>query len=101
MEVCINARQQRWNWFDPLTKATNDIAREIGEMDPNDPLRCERIKELHTLTELNNVTKGQRNKFIYERMDALAREVGSLKPRDLRRADIVNEIIRLSHLIVN
>ena len=25
--------------LDPLTKATNDIAREIGEMDPDDPLR--------------------------------------------------------------
>lgn len=30
--------------LDLLTKAMNDIAREIGEMDPNDPLRSERIK---------------------------------------------------------
>jgi hypothetical protein len=29
--------------LDLLTKAMNDIAREIGQMDPNDPLRCERI----------------------------------------------------------
>ena len=32
--------------LDLLTKAMNDIAREIGELDPNDPLRPERIKEL-------------------------------------------------------
>ena len=87
--------------LDLLTKAMNDIAQEIGEMEPNDPLRCERIKELHALTELTLSTKAERNKFIYERMDALANEVGSLKPRDPRRADIVNEIIRVSHLIVN
>jgi len=86
--------------LDLLMKAMNDIAQEIGEMDPNNPLRCERIKELHTLTELNKATRAQRNKFIYERMDALANEVGLLKPRDPRRADIVNEIIRLSHLIL-
>ena len=31
--------------LDLLTKATNDIAREIGEMDPDDPLRPERVKD--------------------------------------------------------
>ena len=85
--------------LDPLTKATDDIAREIGEMDPDDPLRPERVKELYALTELIKLTKAERNKLIYEKMDALAREIGALKPRDARRADIVNEIIRLSHLI--
>jgi tRNA A37 N6-isopentenylltransferase MiaA len=86
--------------LDLLTKAMNDIAREIGEMDPNDPLRSERITELHALTKLSKSTKAERNKFIYEKMDVLAREVDALKPRDPRRADIVNEIIRLSHLIL-
>ena len=86
--------------LDLLTKAMNDIAREIGEMDPNDPLRSERVKELHALTELSKSTKAERNKFIYDKMDALGREIETLKARDPRRADIVNEIIRLSHLIV-
>ena len=83
-----------------LAKATNDIAREIGEMDPDDPLRPERVKELNALTELIKSTKAERNKLIYGKMDALAREIDALKPRDARRADIVNEIIRLSHLIL-
>ena len=86
--------------LDLLTTATNDIAREIGEMDPDDPHRPERVKELYALTELIKSTRAERNKLIYDKMDALAREVGALKPRDPRRADIVNEIIRLSHLIV-
>ena len=64
--------------LDLLTKAMNDIAREIGEMDPNDPLRSERIKELHALTELSKSTKAERNKLIYEKMDALGREVETL-----------------------
>ena len=86
--------------LDLLTKAMNDIAREIGEMDPNDPLRSERIKELHALTELSKSTKAERNKLIYEKMDALGREVETLKSRDPRRADIVNAIVRLSHHIL-
>jgi hypothetical protein len=85
--------------LDPLTKAMNDIAREVGKMDPNDPLRCQRIKELHALTELSKSSKAERNKFIYDKMEMLGREVEALESRDPRRADIVNEIIRLSHLI--
>lgn len=86
--------------LDLLTKAMNYIAREIGEMDSNDPLRSERIKELNALTELSKSTKAERNKLIYEKMDALGREVEALKSRDPRRADIVNAIVRLSHLIL-
>jgi len=83
--------------LDLLTKATNDLARE---MEPDDPLRSERIKVLYALTELIKSTKAERNKFIYDKMDALASEVGALKPRDPRRTAIVNEIIGLSHLIL-
>jgi hypothetical protein len=64
------------------------FAREIGEMGPDVPLRPEHVKELYALTELSKSTEAERNKFIYEKMEALAREVGALKPRDARRADI-------------
>jgi tRNA A37 N6-isopentenylltransferase MiaA len=86
--------------LDLLIKTTDDVAREIGEMDPNDPLRPERVKELYALTQLSKSIKAKRTKLIYDKMDALAREVAALKSRDARRADIVNEIIRLSHLII-
>ena len=81
--------------LDLLTKVKNDFALEIGEMDPNDPLRSKRVKELHALTELSKSIELGQNKLIYEKMEALAREVGALKRRDPRRADIVKEIIRL------
>ena len=67
--------------LDLLAKTTNDIAREIGEMDPDDPLRPERVKELYALTELGKSTKAERNKLIDEK-DALAREIEAIKPRD-------------------
>ena len=71
--------------MDLLTKATNDVAREIGEMDPDDPVRPERVKELYALTELIKLTKAQRNKLIYEKMDALAREIGRITGREPSR----------------
>ena len=71
--------------MDLLTKATNDVAREIGEMDPDDPVQPERVKELYALTELIKLTKAQRNKLIYEKMDALAREIGRITGREPSR----------------
>jgi hypothetical protein len=85
--------------FDMLTKSMDDIAREIGEMDPDDPVRAERLKELFALKELSRLLKSETTELIHKRMDELAREIGILKPGDPRRALIVGEILRLSGLI--
>ena len=85
--------------FDVLFKSMNDIAREIGEMDPDDPVRAERLKELFALKELSRSLKSETNELIHKRMDELAHEIGILKPGDPRRALIVGEILRLSGLI--
>ena len=45
------------NDLDLLIVRMGDLAREIGEMDPNDPLRAMRVKELYTLTELSKSLK--------------------------------------------
>ena len=42
---------------DLLIARMADLAREIGEMDPNDPVRAVRVKELYTLTELSKSLK--------------------------------------------
>lgn len=42
---------------DLLIERMADLAREIGEMDPNDPVRAVRVKELYTLTELSKSLK--------------------------------------------
>jgi hypothetical protein len=85
--------------FDVLFKSMDDIAREIGEMDPDDPVRAERLKELFALKELNRSLKSETNELIHKRMEELAREIGILKPGDPRRAHIVGELLRLSGLI--
>ena len=50
--------------LDLLIANMNDLAREIGEMEPDDPLRGVRLQELYTLTELSKSLKTERNKNI-------------------------------------
>ena len=85
--------------FELLNKTMDDIAREIGEMNPDDPVRAERLQELCALSQLTRSVKSERNKMIHERMDALAREILTVPRGDQRRALIVSEILRLSELI--
>jgi len=56
--------------FDLLIAKMNDLARRIGEMEPDDPLRAVRLKELYTLRELS---KSLENTIIDKKMDALRR----------------------------
>ena len=42
----------------------NDLARQIGEMEPEDPNRAVRLKELYTLRELSKSFETERNKNI-------------------------------------
>jgi hypothetical protein len=79
--------------LDLLTQSMNDLAHEIGQLDPDDPLWAERIKELHTLREIIDIFKTDQNKIAHERMDSLAAELGRLKGNDARRADLVKKII--------
>jgi len=61
--------------LDLLIASMNDLAREIGEMEPDDPFRAVRLKELYTLTELSKSLKTERNGFIDKRLDALPDEL--------------------------
>ena len=55
--------------LDLLTQCMNDLAQEIGQLDPDHPLWAERIKELHTPREIIDTFKTERNKIVHERMD--------------------------------
>ena len=57
--------------LDLLIASMDDLAREIGEMEPDDPVRAVRLKELYALTELSKSLKTEGSKIIHERMDAL------------------------------
>ena len=43
-----------------LIARMNDLARQIGEMEPDDPLRAVRLQELYTLTELSKSPKSEK-----------------------------------------
>ena len=47
--------------LDLLIANMNDLARKIGEMEPDDPVRAVRLKELYTLTELSKSLNTQPN----------------------------------------
>jgi tRNA A37 N6-isopentenylltransferase MiaA len=59
--------------LDLLIASINDLAREIGEMEPDDPVRAVRLKELYTLTELSTSLKTEGNKIIDKRIDTVRR----------------------------
>ena len=59
--------------LDVLIARMNDLAGEIGEMEPDDPLRAVRLKELYRLRELNKSPETERNRNIDKRMDVLRR----------------------------
>ena len=87
------------NTFDMLNKSMDEIAREIGGMNPDDPVRAERLQELCALSQLTRLLNAGQNKLIHERMDALAREILTVPRGHQQRALIVGEILRLSELI--
>jgi hypothetical protein len=45
--------------LDLLIASLNGLAREIGDMEPDDPLRAVRLKELYTLTELRKLLQNR------------------------------------------
>jgi len=79
-----------------LTKTMNELAREIGFMDPDDPKRAPLVKGLSDLTQLRHRIP---LKSIGQRMDELARHITTLKMGDARKAQIVSEILRLGELL--
>src|ERR1041384_4114251 len=79
-----------------IANCINDLAREIGVMDPDDPGRATVLEELSLLTQLKYAAKFATDAVAGQCMDELAREVATLTPGDPRRAQIVQEIMRLS-----
>jgi hypothetical protein len=56
--------------LDLLIASMADLVREIGELEPDDPVRAVRLKELYALTELSKSVKTEGSKIIHKRMDA-------------------------------
>jgi hypothetical protein len=82
-----------------LNKSMDEVARQIGGMDLDDPTRSEVIKELCALGQLRASLKSDRDKLFNQRMDRLVHELGTLKPDDPRHAQLVSQILRLNDLL--
>ena len=87
--------------MDLLSTSMDHIARQIGEMNPDDPKRAERVKELFNLKELGRLLESQTDQTMYSKLNELAREAAKLKPGDPRHNQLIREILRLSGLISN
>ena len=81
--------------FEILGKAMDEVAREFGAVDRDDPKRGPLLKELSALTQLRLWLKSEPKRA--QPMEELARELAALKVRDRRRVQIIAEIMRWSH----
>jgi len=52
--------------FALLNENTDALAREIGKVDLDDPVRAKRVKELHALSGTSASLKTERNKIIHK-----------------------------------
>ena len=69
--------------LDLLIASMNDLARKIGEMEPDDPVRAVRLKELYTLTELSKSLNTRPMKQIVD--GCLADELELKAPEEINK----------------
>jgi hypothetical protein len=81
-----------------IANCMNELARELGTMDPDDPRGAEVAAELSLLLQLKRSVRLAGDSVIGQCLDELAREIVTLKPSDSRRKEIIEEIIRLRDL---
>ena len=63
-----------------ITNTMNELARQIGIMEPDDPKRASYLKELSALTQLRRFMKSAGDQLVGSRIDELAREITALEP---------------------
>ena len=68
---------------DALVGSMTDLARQIGEMEPDDPGRALRLKELYTLTELSKSLNTHPTKQIID--GCLADELELKAPEEINK----------------
>jgi hypothetical protein len=81
-----------------ITKLMNDLSRELGAMDPDDPKGAIVAAEFSLLLQIKRSVRAASDPIIGQCMDDVAREMATLKPDDPRRKEIVEELMRLREL---
>jgi hypothetical protein len=57
-----------------ITNTMNELAHQIGIMEPDDPKRASYLKKLSALTQLRRFMKSAGDQLVGTRIDELARE---------------------------
>jgi DNA repair ATPase RecN len=81
-----------------ITRCIDELAQEVGAMEPDNPRWATVLEELFQLTQLWRAVKFASTPVVEQYTDELAREMTTLKPGDPRRAEIAQHIARLSDL---
>lgn len=77
-----------------LRKTMDEIARQIGAMEPDDLRRKILVNELSKLTRLRIWLRSETNKVFVEKADELMRELARLKLGDRHRIEALAKILR-------
>jgi hypothetical protein len=78
-----------------LRKTMDEIARQIGAMDPDDRRRKILVNELSELTRLRIWLRSETNKVFVEKANELMRELARIKIGDRHRIEVLAKILRL------
>ena len=60
-----------------ITNTMNELARQIGIMEPDGPKRASYLEELSALTQLRRFIKSTGDRLVGARIDELAREISA------------------------
>ena len=77
-----------------LRKTMDEIARQIGAMDPDELRRKILVNELSELTRLRIWLRSETNKVFVEKADELMRELARIKLGDRHRIEALAKILR-------
>ena len=78
-----------------LRQTMDEIAWQIGAMDPDDLPRKILVNELSELTRLRIWLRSETNKVFVEKADKFIRELTRLQIGDRQRVEVMTKILRL------
>ena len=76
-------------------KTMDELARQIGATDPDDPGRKILLTELSELTRVRVWLRSETNKLFVEKADELTRELAQLRVGDRHRVEVLTKILHL------
>ena len=82
-----------------ITNCMDELARELGAMEPDDPRTATVAAELSQLMQLRRSVRLAGDPVVGQCMDKLARKMATLEPGDPRWTEIVEEMLQLTDVL--